>query len=84
MMWFKLARRNLLRNRRRSLMTAGLIAIATFGLLTAYSYLQSTFFNVQESTIESGVGHLQLGKAEMFDDDGEYPLEFGLSPADQK
>lgn len=82
MMWFKIAWRNTVRNSRRSFLTASVVAVATMGLLCAFSYLQSTFHNVREGTIASGVGHLQIAQSGVFSEKADYPLEFGLSSDD--
>ena len=73
-----LAFRNVFRNRRRTLMTLLVVAGGVAGLLLAGGFFSFMFYGLRESTIRSGLGHLQLYNADYFRRDESRALENGL------
>jgi putative ABC transport system permease protein len=78
MKWLLLAWRNVMRNRRRTLMAGGVICSGTVALLIAIGYMLATFWGLREITIHGELGHIQLGAPGQFDDFAERPLQYGL------
>ena len=56
----RLALRNLFRHRVRSLVTLAAIAFSTIVLVVAAGFVQQIFVDLRDSTIETGLGHLQI------------------------
>ena len=81
MKWLILAARNVLRNRRRTLLTAGIFAAGTLALLSAFGFVTATFHGLREATIAAQVGHLQIGAPGQFDSFERKPLSTAMSPA---
>jgi putative ABC transport system permease protein len=63
----KLALRNLLRNRRRSLIALGTLVFGVVALLLAGGFIEWIFWAMRESTIESRLGHIQVVRAGYFE-----------------
>lgn len=61
-----LAVRNLLRNRRRSLVALGTLVFGVIALLLAGGFIEWIFWAMRESTIESRLGHIQVVRAGYF------------------
>ena len=76
--WLALSWLNVIRNTRRSLISTGIIALGSLALLLAAGYVAATFEGLRESTIQGGLGHLQIAPKNAFDD-READLQ-GLSP----
>jgi len=76
--FLSLAFRNVFRNRRRTLMTLLMVAGGVSSLLLAGGFFASMFFRLQESTIQNGLGHLQIHNADYFAKDEQHALEYGL------
>lgn len=57
---FRLAFRNVFRNRRRSAITMAVIVFGAVGLILFGGYKNTTFRGLRESTIRGRIGHLQL------------------------
>ncbi len=76
--WLALSWLNVIRNTRRSLISAGIIALGSTALLLAAGYVTATFEGLRESTIQGGLGHIQIATSDAFDD-READLS-GLSP----
>jgi len=68
MKWFKLSWLNVLRNTRRSMIAISIIALGSFSLTIAAGYVLATFEGLRESTIQGGLGHIQLALPNAFDD----------------
>lgn len=66
--WWKLSWLNIIRNTRRSLIAMLVIAMGSSAVLLAAGYVSATFDGLKESTIQGGVGHLQLALPKAFDD----------------
>ena len=79
---WSLALRNLLRNRRRSLLT-GLVVVVGFAAFTlAAGFMAQSLDGLREGTIRNGLGHLQLADPLAFDDAADGSLEHGLANAE--
>ncbi|MCY0963771.1 ABC transporter permease [Parathalassolituus penaei] len=66
--WLALSWLNLIRNGRRSLISGGVIAFGSAALLLSIGYVSATFEGLRESTIQGGLGHLQIAAHNGFDD----------------
>lgn len=77
----RLAWLNLQRNRRRSLLSMLIIAIAVFALTSAGGFGLYTYDSLKESTARD-TGHLTLTTPGYFAKEEEMPLSNGLSHAD--
>lgn len=60
MKWLTLSWLNVLRNTRRSMIAISIIALGSFSLIIASGYVLATFEGLRESTIQGGLGHIQL------------------------
>lgn len=74
----KIAYLNLMRNRRRSLLSVLIIAIAVFALTSAGGFGLYTYDSLKESTARD-TGHLTLSQPDYFIKDEETPLANGLA-----
>ena len=79
MKWILFAWRNVMRNKRRTTIAAGTIAMGAIALLSAAGYVNATFIGLRESTIKGGIGHFQIGAPGQFGGYQETPLELALS-----
>ena len=61
MKWLALAWRNVLRNRRRTLLTVAIFATGTLAVLSAFGFVSASFHGLREATIAAQVGHFQIG-----------------------
>ena len=61
-----LAFRNVFRNRRRTVMTLLMVGGGVAGLLLVGGFFAFMFRGLRESTIRTGLGHIQIFKAEHF------------------
>lgn len=68
MKWFKLSWLNVIRNTRRSIIAISIIALGTFSLTIAAGYVLASFEGLRESTIQGGLGHIQLALPDAFTD----------------
>lgn len=75
--WLDFAARNLLRNRRRSLVTLSIAALGTAAILVAAGFARYTYTGLAEASARS-TGHLVLGMPQSFEGDEAQPLEHGL------
>jgi len=74
-----LAWRNLLRQKRRTLITLSALIVGMCGLVVFQGYIVSLMNGFRESTIRSGLGHLQVAKTAGYFEDGEFnPYAFTL------
>ncbi|NIY83521.1 ABC transporter permease [Vibrio hepatarius] len=71
---------NLLRNRRRSLLSVLIITIAVFALTCAGGFGLYTYESLKESTARD-TGHITISQPGFFEQDEDMPLENGLSDA---
>ena len=73
-----LALRNLLRNRRRSLIALGTLVFGVVALLLAGGFIEWIFWAMRESTIESRLGHIQVVRAGYFQAGAADPFAYRL------
>ena len=73
-----LAFRNIFRNRRRTIMTLCMVGGGVAGLLLAGGYFAFMTHGLRESTINNGLGHLQIFNAEHFKRDETRVLDTGI------
>lgn len=80
MKWFLLCLRNVMRNRRRTLLTISVFAIGTAAIACAHGFMTASFHGLREATISAQVGHLQIAAPGQFDAFEERPMATGLAP----
>lgn len=74
-----LAFRNVFRNRRRTVMTLLMVGGGVAGLLLVGGFFAFMFRGLRESTIRTGLGHIQIFNAEHFSRDEVHVLDTGIS-----
>jgi putative ABC transport system permease protein len=74
-----LAFRNVFRNRRRTIMTLLMVGGGVAGLLLVGGFFAYMFRGLRESTIRTGLGHIQIFNAEHFRRDEVHVLDTGIS-----
>ncbi len=77
-----IAWRNVTRNRRRSLISGGLVAFGFVSFALAGGFMAQTFDGLRHNAIRSGLGHIQFADPRAFDRSEEKTLEFGIRRAD--
>lgn len=77
-----IAWRNVSRNRRRSLLTGGVVAFGFAAIALAGGFMAQSFQGLRESTIRSGLGDLQFANPREFSGSEDTTLQFGLKDAD--
>ena len=65
---WRLAWRNVGRNRRRSLLCAGVVVVGFAGFALAGGFMAQSLEGLREGTIRSGMGHMQVAARGAFDD----------------
>jgi len=78
---WSLALRNLIRNRRRSVLTGGVVMIGFAAFALAGGFMAQSLEGLREGTIRNGVGHLQFADAREFEPGADATLEHGLAGA---
>ena len=73
-----LAFRNVFRNRRRTIMTLVMVGGGVAGLLLVGGFFARMFWGLRESTINDGLGHIQIFTAEHFDREEKHVLDTGI------
>jgi putative ABC transport system permease protein len=73
-----LAFRNVFRNRRRTMMTLFMVGGGVAGLLLVGGFFAFMFWGLRESTINSGLGHMQIFTADHFNRDEVRVLDTGI------
>lgn len=63
LVWFGMAARNLLRHKRRSVLTGAMICVGTIAAVLALSYGQSSAAALTNAVVQSVTGHLQIRAA---------------------
>jgi putative ABC transport system permease protein len=76
-----IAWRNVRRNRRRSLITGGLVAFGFVSFALAGGFMAQSFDGLRHNAIRSGLGHIQFADPRAFDQSEEKTLEFGIRQA---
>ncbi len=77
MKWLLFALNNVLRNRRRSMMTISVTAIGMLSVMVAGGYGLASYEGLTEMSVRT-TGHLVLATPAQFETDEEYPLEHGI------
>jgi putative ABC transport system permease protein len=78
-----LALRNVARNRRRSVLTGGVVVFGFAAIALAGGFMSQSFEGLREGTIRNGTGHLQLADPAYFLGNEDAALEHGLSGSDR-
>jgi putative ABC transport system permease protein len=73
-----LAFRNVFRNRRRTIMTLIMVGGGVAGLLLVGGFFARMFWGLRESTINNGLGHIQIFTAEHFNREEKHVLDTGI------
>ena len=73
-----LAFRNVFRNRRRTIMTLIMVGGGVAGLLLVGGFFARMFWGLRESTINDGLGHIQIFTAEHFNREEKHVLDTGI------
>ena len=73
-----LAFRNVFRNRRRTIMTLIMVGGGVAGLLLVGGFFARMFWGLRESTINDGLGHMQIFTAEHFNREEKHVLDTGI------
>jgi putative ABC transport system permease protein len=76
-----IAWRNVTRNRRRSLITGGIVAFGFVSFALAGGFMAQSFDGLRQSAIRSGLGHVQFADARSFEKSESSTLEFGIRRA---
>jgi putative ABC transport system permease protein len=76
--WLRFAWLNTLRNRRRSLVTIGIAALGTTGILLSAGFALYTYEALAEDAARTS-GHLIVAQPAQFERDEDVPLQNGLS-----
>jgi putative ABC transport system permease protein len=76
-----IAWRNVTRNRRRSLITGGLVAFGFVSFALAGGFMRQSFDGLRHNAIRSGLGHIQFADPRAFENSEERTLEFGIRQA---
>ncbi|MGF1776720.1 ABC transporter permease [Vibrio nomapromontoriensis] len=79
---FKMPLLYLLRNRRRTILSLSIVAIAIFALTAAAGFGLFTYQSLEKSTAND-VGHITVTQAGYFTSEEETPLENGLTKPDE-
>ncbi|MBL7684675.1 MAG: ABC transporter permease [Deltaproteobacteria bacterium] len=76
---FLIGCKNLLRNKRRSLLTLCILIFGATGLLLVGGFFENIQEGLREQTIHSQTGHLQINRAGYFEKGASRPAEFYLN-----
>lgn len=76
-----IAWRNIVRNRRRSLLTGGVVVFGFASFALAGGFMAQSFDGLRNNAIRNGLGHVQFADARAFDQSEETVLEFGIRDA---
>jgi putative ABC transport system permease protein len=78
---WNLAVRNVFRNRRRSLLTAGIVVFGFAAFALAGGFMSQSFEGLRRGTIRGGVGQIQIAHPETFRGAEDRTLEHGITDA---
>jgi len=82
MKWLLIAWRNVMRNRRRAVITVAITAIGVTSMLLGGGFASYTYDGLREMAARDS-GHLLLAHKQYFSEDEEIPMQFGLADHDQ-
>ena len=74
-----IAWRNVMRNRRRSLLTGGIVVFGFVSFALAGGFMAQTFQGLRDNAVRGGLGHLQFAHARSFDHSADATLEYALT-----
>ena len=77
-MIIKLSLKNVLRNKRRTLITLAIITVGVSTLLLALGYVEYIKWGVAEGVIHGNTGHFQLSTRDFLDKEEDKILDFGI------
>lgn len=77
--WFKIARRNVLRNKRRSMVAIWTVAIVASSIILVNGYINFTFWGLTRVIVQGGTGNMQIVDRRLIKQFETELLEFGLS-----
>jgi len=80
--FWKLAFKNVFRNRRRTIITMSIIVFGIVSLFFTYGFIDYSFHGLRESTIRQGVGHIQVFHPEYNTKNEDRMLQYGIENAD--
>jgi putative ABC transport system permease protein len=80
---FALALRNVARNRRRSVLTGGVVVFGFAAIALSGGFMSQSFEGLRDGTIRNGTGHLQFADPAFFAGTEDAALEHGLSGSDR-
>ena len=80
MRWIRFAWLNTLRNKRRSLVTVGIAALGTAGILLAAGFALYTYESLAEDAARRS-GHLIVARPDQFEREEDTPMQYGLTDA---
>jgi putative ABC transport system permease protein len=78
-----LALRNVARNRRRSLLTGGVVVFGFAAVALAGGFMSQSFEGLRDGTIRNGTGHLQIADPAFFEGNEDAALEHGLGDSEK-
>jgi len=78
MSWLKFAAQNALRNRRRSLVTVVIAAVATASVLIGAGFALFTYQGLKETSARDS-GHIVLAHRDYFEKQEDTPMQYGLA-----
>ncbi|HZN04874.1 MAG TPA: FtsX-like permease family protein [Candidatus Polarisedimenticolia bacterium] len=80
---WRFAARNIARNRRRTVLTLGVVVFGFAAIALAGGFMAQNLDGLAESTIRSGMGHLQIASPGGFEDAGGFEPGRGLEDAER-
>ena len=83
MNYFKLALKNTLRNRTRSLITLAAVAFGCVTLIVSGGLFADGLAQLREGLIEGSIGHLQISKKGYFEKGSARPFDFAIANPDE-
>jgi len=80
MLLWKIALRNIFRNKRRSGLTMMAIVFGSVAIILFGGFIAATYQGLRESTINSQLGHIQIFKEGYSDNSKKEPEKYLLKP----
>ena len=80
-----MAWRNVLRQKRRTLITLSALIVGLVGLVVFQGYVGQLMRGLRDKTIRAGIGHIQISASERYFEDGEYnPFAYVMQDAAER
>lgn len=73
---------NLQRSKKVNITIGLLMIFGITALIFSYGFIKMTFYGLGEQMIHQSIGHFQIQHPKEKEDEGEYPLEFGIKSDD--